>query len=305
MPPPGHVPRDLLSLEGPLGAAFAAEKPRRLNSSLLSGPIVAAAGCVEHDCCIAPLARPLLASLVEGYVRTANQWGKGSPMFGEARHVPVVRALLRLPAEDPQGAAALALGLSTRPAAQASVLRSIRTVATTDEPARATMRVIWPEIMESVLEPGPRTLDRDERLWDPVVEVLPEPEVPPGATDIDALLTAAAAGWPTLDETAPLIDRWLEIAPRSGAALSSLVGFVRTAPLDEQVGRGLVWIEIHVGGEWSADDRYPYMLFPWLDEVQEEVARRAGESRRLFLRVLDAMAAAGYSEAAKMQEREE
>ncbi len=199
----------------------------------------------------------------------------------------------------------MALALSTKPTARASVLKAIRAVATTDVVARATMRAVWPEIMEAVLELGPRRLKRDERLWDPLVEVLPEPQVSPGATDIDALLAAAAAGWPTLEEIAPLIERWLEIAPRSGVALSSLVGFVRTAPLDEQVGRGLVWIERFVGGEWSADDRYPYMLFPWLEEVREEVVRRGGKSRRLFLRIQDAMAAAGYSEAANMQEREE
>ena len=272
---------------------------------MLPGPIVAAAGCVEHDCCASAGARPLLVSLLDGYVHTAEQWGNGGPLFGEARHVPVVRALLRLPARDPAGVTGFALALSDEPAAQASALTAIRLIAATDEAARAQMRGFWPELMEAIIGHGPRSPDRDERLWDPLVEILPAPQVPSGATDIDGILAAAANGWPTLEEIAALIERWLAIAPRTGTALSSLVGFVRTAPPDEQVGRGLVWIERLVGGEWSADREYPYMLFPWLEEVRASVVDRGGESRRLFLRVLDAMAAAGYSEAGRMQEREE
>ena len=305
LPPPGQDSRELLNIEGPLGAALVERHPRDLDSSLLPGPIVAAAGCVDADCCASLDARSLLGVLLSGYGHTAEQWGKGGPPLGEGRHVEVVRALLRLPADDPEGAAAFALKLAAQPTAQASVLRAIRLVATADVDARAKMRALWPGLMEAIVGLGPRELDHGDRLWDPVVEIVPEPEAPPGTEDIDAVLAAAADGWLTFDEVAESVERWLEIAPRTGRALSSLVGFVRLAPPDEQVLRGLTWVDRLVGGEWPTGGSRPYLLFPWLRRLRSRVAERRGEPRRRYLRIVDAMATAGYSDAVKLQEQEE
>lgn len=120
----------------------------------------------------------------------------------------------------------------------------------------------------------------------------------------DATLKRARETWPDPDALTDLVSRWLPIAPGLPEAADGLVRLARCGSSAWQATTGLTWAEDLIGDNYTAIARRCYHLLSWLGELCPAVQGDAGATAR-WRRLIDGLAAAGDSRAARLQQAEE
>lgn len=300
--------RDYTRLHAPVVEALLSADEKDLARPRLSAALAMAARACTSAACLAADAVPLRDALLDAWARTSVHYGHEGYSTRPEEHVLVADALLAAADADPEllpRAISLLGGLTE---ATSDLLDACCTAAAYSRERRHQIGRAWPSLMASVLdhpapaEPDTRRQGSRERS-NVVAALIPSPRPVMFDKDMDATIRAAADGWPRVADLAALIDRWLPLAAGSGRAVDNLVRLLRTAPLDEQIDRGLPWIRSLVvrPGRTVTDS---FTVVGWLESIRGS-GRLAEGSRHHYDVVVDALATAGSLAAQQLQAEDE
>jgi hypothetical protein len=149
--------------------------------------------------------------------------------------------------------------------------------------------------------PQPEERSRDRDINEAIAALLPYPRVQMNDLDPDTSLQAAKEGWLELEVMDPLIARWTAFAAGIPECVDSMVGFLKTAPLDVQTSRGLDLATSVINGDFGAVARRTYYLVGWLEQLKSSRTLRGDALAKLQL-IVDGLAAHGDSRAAQLQQ---
>jgi hypothetical protein len=299
--------REYRQLDGPLTTALTNSPAKHLHLDRLGPPLIAACDAARSDCCIAPAAIPVREALLDAYARTAVLWGaEGYQHRNEAQYA-VTAALLAAPTHQPQPVLHLIRGLANQARALSETLTALAVVATYDEVARAQLRAVWPSIMTTVLDAadaGSNTL-YDSHWGDyALAALIPSPTMAISDTDPTTSINSARAGWPTPQDLADQITRWLPHAAGQRHAADNLIGLLQTVPLPQQAQIGLPWLCNVIIQNSSVSAHGTWLAVEWLTSLRDGHVLDT-TTRPLYDELVDALAADNYQEAVRLQKRDE
>lgn len=300
--------RQPLPLAEPALDALPGVAPGDLMLDWLTGPIIAAAGCAHSGCCVADVAVDALTKLLAAERRVLPHYIEKHYRRDDADREPVAAAMLAEAAAGRREALDTFLQeLRIHPESLGELLEDMMRVATYDEARRADLAVMWPTIMNSLLDAADAGIAlRGDRYLDdrPLAAVVPVPRPTTIDSDIDGRIQSAAAGWPTIGQLSPHLDRWLGHAVGSAHCVDSLVGFLRLHDAETQVDPGLRWVRQLVDGHAAAVASRSYLLTEWLEMLRAS-RRIPAKWKGMYQVLVDALAAAGDGRAQRLQAAEE
>lgn len=176
----------------------------------LLAPIIATTDCAAANNCATDAALALRASLLDAHRRAVVDYARRNyDLEDSAGVLAAPRSLLTI---DDGELARHSTYLVDQARALDSLLRGLATVATIDREMRAALARVWPRLMDLLLGlvgsghdvrtaqySGPRAF----------AALVPRPPPPRAATNIDALIQAAADGWPSLTSITTQVQQWL------------------------------------------------------------------------------------------------
>jgi hypothetical protein len=291
--------RSIVPLAAEVESALAGVPAHDLLVDRLVAPLVAAGACASSTCCAQAPARvfrdALLGALRDSVVYYAEQNYQGND-----ENDRLVAEVLLDAGEAPLLSHVRAATEHAR--ALDGLLRDLAVVATINAPQRQAFRAVWPSVMDAVLDAVADGRDiREERYGGAraFAGIVPRP-IPTGQeTDLAGTVQAAGKGWPTVAELQQRIDRWLPLAEGSPEAVDSLVGFLETAPLAEQIAR-LSWVTRIVSADFAEVANRSYYLPSWLERLRASGELDAGALGE-YQRMVDGLVAAGDSRALRLQ----
>jgi len=196
----------------------------------------------------------------------------------------------------------------TNPRALEAFLHDLSVTFTYDEGLRTSLNRVWRPIMEEALGQiagGVDLLgDGDWPRPQALAALLPIPRLRLGDPDPDATLNRAWESWPPVDEIADLVTRWIAIAEGVPEAVDAAGQLARCAPSEWQASTGLRWVEDLADGFYGAVSPISWLLIDWLEKVHSS-GYLNGDGAARWRRIVDGLAAAGDSGAARLQRLEE
>ncbi len=265
----------------------------------LVGPLVVAVACSASTCCTRDPALKLRDALVDAHGRGSVHYAEQNFHGTDDNDRLVAEVLL----EGDQDLLLQHVRIAVSHArALEKLLRNLAMAATADLSHRQAFSAAWPLVMDAVLDAIAEGRDvREERYGGAgaFASAIPRP-IPTGQEDdIDDVLQRAAEGWPTVAALEQRIERWLPLAEGSPEAADSLVSFLDTAPLPEQIRR-LPWVSRIVSADFDEIANRCHFLILWLESLRASGLldpSTLGEYQRL----VDGLAAAGDSRALRLQ----
>jgi hypothetical protein len=251
----------------------------------------------------------MLGALLPAHRRAALHWAEEHYSHPGNLHGPAAaRALAELAATgDPEPLAQHVLAFTANMDALANLLHGLANEFTYDESLRPSMPGTWRVVMNAALgelERDPGLLGYDHWAGTVLGGLLPGPELRLADSNPDATLKRAQENWLAPDTFADLISRWLPLARGYPGAADGLVKLARCGSLQWQVTTGLTWAEELIDGHYAAIAGRCFLMPSWLGEVRL-AARPHTEATARWQRIIDGLAAAGDSRAAKLQQAEE
>lgn len=301
--------RLITPIEEPYDETLAAIPTERLLLNRLTGPLITAIAAATSRSCVAQAARTMLGALLPAHRRASLHWAEEGYSHPGNQHGPAVaRALAELAASG--GTEPLTehvRAFTSNMDALATLLHDLAIEFTYNEALRPSLVRTWRPLMTGALrelERDPRLLDDDHWSGIALGSLLPGPDLRLEDTDPDATLKRARETWAAPDVFADLVSRWLPIAQGQPGAADGLVRLARCGTLTWQATTGLAWAEDQIGGRYPTIARRSFQLPTWLAEIRPHLHEGAGAVSR-WQRIVDGLAAAGDSRAAKLQQAEE
>jgi hypothetical protein len=300
--------RESEPLAGPYEETLPMVSTDHLYLNRLTHPLIAAWDASRSSACVAAAAGQLLPVLVETHRRVANLWAKeGYGHFGDRDRRRVAAVLVSAAAAgDPGYLRAHLSAFAANGAALQELLSDMSFVFTYDAELRKTLPAVWPGVMDEVLsawESGRLPAGRDHWRDYSIRHLLPTPKIDTGDTNIDATLDAARASWIEPDDLDAVVERWLRFAEREPMAVDAVVEFSKCASVAWQMSRGLELVERTIAGGYDEVASRMWHLAEWLKEIRYMGLQEDAMAR--WRRVVDGLAAAGDSRAARLQAAEE
>jgi hypothetical protein len=143
-------------------------------------------------------------------------------------------------------------------------------------------------------------LDRFRAL----AELVPRPAPATSDPDPTASISAAAEGWPSPQDLAAQIERWLPHAAGRWHAADSLIGLLRTTPPADQASVGLPWVHKIIVGTPRHHGMGTWLSVGWLDSLRNAQVLDAA-ALPLYVAIVDALAAEDFPGAVELQRRDE
>ena len=300
--------RESESLEGPYEETLPMVGTDSLYLNRLTHPLIAAWDASRSGACVAAAAGQLLPVLVETQRRVANLWAKeGYGHFGDRDRRRVAAVLVSAAAAgDPGYLWAHLSAFAANGAALQELLSDMSWVFTYDAGLRTTLPAVWPGVMDEVLrawESGRMPAGSDHWRDYSIRHLLPTPTIDIADTNGDATLEAARASWVEPGELDALVERWLQFAEREPMAVDAVVEFSKCATVAWQISRGLALVERTIAGGYDEVASRTWHLAEWLNRIRHIGLQEDAMAR--WRRVVDGLAAAGDSHAARLQAAEE
>jgi hypothetical protein len=303
--PPGR--RSRRRLDDLLASALAACPAGDLLLDSLAPPLIIACGAARSSCCMAATAHGLRDSLLDAYVRAAVHWGdEGYDQHHDDQYA-VAEAMLEAGAVEPRLLTTFAAGLARQPRALSETLRAMTVAATYSSCARAALKAAWPAVMTVILDAADVAAQVfDDRSWgdQALTELVPRPTPATSDSDPMAAISAARNGWPTPQELATQIERWLPRAAGHWNAADSLIGLLRTTPPADQARTGLPWVHTIIAGTRRSPGMGTFLSVEWLGSLRDASVLDAA-TWPLYGTLVDALAAENYPGAVELQRRDE
>ncbi len=296
-------------IEEPTAEALAGIPTSRLLLNRLTGPLITAAMAARGPSCVAQAARDLLGGLILAHRRATVHWAEEGYSWPGNQHGPAgARVLAELAAAgDTEPLTGHVRAFTASTGALASLLHDLATEFTYNQALRPALPATWRPLLAaalSELERDPGLLGHDHGSGSVLGGLLPGPDLRLDDSNPDATLKRARETWADPDAFADLVSRWLPIARGYPEAADGLVRLARCGSSAWQATTGLTWAEDLIEGCYTAIARRSYHLPSWLGEVRPAVQGDAGAAAR-WRRLVDGLAAAGDSRAARLQEAEE
>lgn len=293
-------------IRGPVAKALRAVHTDEILVPRLTGPIIAAAACARSGCCVAGHAAALLPALLAAHRRGAAHWADKHYDTDHDDRRSVAEVLLRLSGAGSDDELIRHVDVFVdHGQALEQLLDDVAQLATYDEVHRSALRRVWPRVIDQALKSISTERHRRRDRWHDraVAALVPSPRISMTDQDVDTTLTAARIGWPTPEELASRVERWLPLAIGDGWSVDALVGFLEGAPLPEQASRGLPWMLRLVDGHYESA-RGSFRLTSWLRRLRE-AAVLGVTTRPMYESIVDGLAAAGDHRAVALQQLDE
>jgi hypothetical protein len=293
--------RELAPLEDP-EAELADVPARDLLLEDLVAPIVATTDAARSICCVRDAVRTLRVALLDAHRRASAYYvTQNYRSLDVDSRLAVPRALLMFDDEELRQHLTT---LADEPRALGDLLRMLASVATVDAELRPTFRRVWPSVMDVVL--GLIEAGRDPREADyggerALAALVPRPLPPRWTSDGDAMVRAAATGWPTVTELSTRIERWLSLAAGEADSVESLLGFLDTQALASQVRPGLGWLATIVTADYDRIANRSFLLPAWLERVRGG-GLLDSEAMKLYQQLVDGLSAAKDGRVIRIQQ---
>lgn len=267
----------------------------------LLAPIIATTDCAVAGNCASATAVALRLALLDAHRRTIADNAKRKFDLNDSPGVLAVpRALLTINDGELEKHATF---LVDQARALDSLLRGLATVATVDRDMRTALAQVWPRFMDLLLDlvGGGHDL-RGDRYYGrrAFAALVPRPNPPRGATNIDALVHAAADGWPSLTSITEQMHRWVPLAAGHPESVDALVGFLEAQPTTTQLQPSLELMMTLTAADFAAIANRAHFLPSWLERVREHALREQA-SRKTYHRLIDGLAAANDGVARRLQ----
>jgi hypothetical protein len=296
-------------IQQPFEEALAAIPTDRLLLNRLIAPLVAAAAAASSRSCVAQTASAMLRALLPALRRSTLHWAEEQYSHPGNQHGPAAaRALAELAASgSTEPLTEHVRALTGNMNALATFLHDLAIEFTYNHVLMPSLTSTWRPLMDAALseiERDPGLLD-DDHHWTEVAlgSLVPGPDLRLEDTNPDATLRQAQQTWVSPDEFADLISRWIPIARGRSGATDGLVRLARCGTPRWQATTALAWTEDQIAGRYWAIARR-FSLFPtWLSEIRPHLQQDPEVAR--WRRIVDGLAAAGDSRAARMQQAEE
>jgi len=272
----------------------------------LTGPIIAVADCVRSSCCGAGDAAPLLQALLGVHRRGAAHWADKRYHTDHDDRRFVAEVLLKLAGSGRDQELIQHVDLfADHPHALEQLLDDLAQLATYDEGHRSALSAVWPRVMDQVLSAYDEGRGNRRDRWSDraVAALIPAPRISAADGELEATLVAARVGWPTPEELASRIERWLPLAAGEGWCVDALIGLLDVAPFPEQASRGLPWMLRLVEGHIESAQG-SFRLPSWLQRVRDAAVLDA-TTRPIYQRIVDGLAASGDHRAVELQQLDE
>jgi len=301
--------RLIAPVEEPFGETLAGIPADRLLLNRLTGPLITTAAAASSTSCTAEDARALLGALLPALQRATLHWAKEGYSHPGNQHGPAAaRALAGLAASGDTGPLTDHVrALTADTGALAAFLHDLATEFTYNQDLRPALTTTWCPLMVAALD----ELERDPGLlgddhWTGIVlgSLLPGPDLRVDDTDPDSTLKRARETWPDPAEFADLVTRWLPIARGYPGAADGLIRLARCGTLPWQASTALTWTEDLIAGHYPAIASRSFYLPTWLSEIRPATQASTAATAR-WRRIVDGLAAAGDSRAARLQQAEE
>lgn len=293
-------------LDGPLASALAACPAGDLLLHSLAPPVIAACDAARSGSCMAATARDVRDSLLDAYARAVVHWSDDG--YGEHDdQYALAEALLEAGAAEPRLVTKLVAGLTGQPRALAEALRDMMVAATYSASARAAMKASWQAVMNVILDAADAGGEVfEDRSWgdQALAETVPRPATAISDTNPMAAINAARGDWPSPQELAPQIERWLPRTVGHWHAADSLIGLLRTIPPADQASIGLPWVHRIIVGRRKGWGMGTFFSVEWLGSLRDAQVLDAG-TWPLYGALVDALAAENYPGAVELQRRDE
>lgn len=303
--PPGR--RGRRRLDGPLPPALAACPAGDLLLDSLAPPLIAACGAAQSTCCIAATAITVRDSLLDAYLRAAVHWGDNGYDQHDEDQYAVAQAMLEAGTAEPRLLTRFVAGLIGQARALSETLRAMTVAATYSSTARGTLKAAWPMVMTVILDAvddGSQVFD--DRSWgdQALAELIPRPAPATADSNPMAAISAARDGWPTPQELATQIARWLPHAAGHWHAADNLIGLLQTAPPADQARTGLPWVHEIIASPHRTHGMGTWLIVEWLASLRDAQILDAA-TWPLYGTLVDALAAENYAGAVDLQRRDE
>jgi hypothetical protein len=303
--PPGR--RSRRRLDGPLASALASCPAGDLLLDSLAPPLIAACGAAQSSCCMAVTARGVRDSLLDAYIRAAVHWGdEGYDQHHDDQYA-VAEAILEAGAAEPRLLTTFVAGLVSQPRALSEKLRAMTVAATYSSNARAALKAAWQAVMTVILDAADAGAQVfEDHSWgdQALAELVPRPASATSDGDPMAAISAARNGWPTPQELATQIERWLPHAVGHWHAADNLIGLLQTTPLADQARIGLPWVHKIIASPRRSLGMGTWLSVEWLGSLRDAQVLDAA-TWPLYGTLVDALAAENYAGAVELQRRDE
>lgn len=297
--------RTIVSVAQPLEENLRAVSTTDLILERLTPSLLVFLGCAASSCCVSRDAQKLRDALSDAYIRVRLRYADEHYRVDDADDQALAEYLLYH--QNTDLVPAFVRGLSSNGLALKGFLNDLAIVATNDPARRSVFRGLWPTVMKAALAPVPKPSDpayEDWARYSTASAIIPRPTRKMNERNIDAVLAAAAEGWPTISELAEHIRGWVDTATGEPECTNALTGFLDTTPLRDQAGPGLSWVFERVIRSFGQFVGRSAVLLEWLDKVRAS-GQLTQEGSQLVRKIVDGLVAAGDLRAVQVQARAE
>jgi hypothetical protein len=257
--------------------------------------------------CISDRARELREPLVSAWARAASHWAERNYHRRPEHDAALAAAFLRwAEREGSQVIIELAERLGTSIDPISNYLDSLIIVATHETEYVSVLTDAWPRLMElgfkTLRSDGYRMGIRDEERL--VSHLVPAPSVFGCSDDSGAAIEKARSHWFPLQAVSSHITEWLAVAEGRMFAVDSLVGFLQTLPIRDQLQSGLDWVRTLLVNDDGTASTSGFLLVGWLGTMREPAAVEES-ARRTYRTIVDALVLSNFKGARALQRLDE
>jgi hypothetical protein len=297
---------DIQPITGDVVAQLRDAPDRKLMLTYIEPAAICAMDASRTATCIKPKAAHLRDALLQAYARSASVWAEQNYRHQKEQGAAFASAVLRWAIHAGQERI-IEIGamLSNSPGALADYLDALVMASTYETGFVPSLSAAWPKLMEIGLLRF-RKPDKIEHRYTATRELdslIPSPRTSGYFEDPEPVLKKARTQWLPPTAISEHLEEWLRYAHGDMHAVDTLVGFLQTRPLPEQVRTGLEWIHKIVIDDDRTAAACGFLLVSWLRTIRSSVVEQA--PKRWYREIVDALVLGRYVGARELQALDE
>ncbi|WP_280424408.1 hypothetical protein [Nocardia carnea] len=259
--------------------------------------------------CLEGAVNELWAPLWDAHRRgLAHWWKEGYDHQEHITHEPIAQRMIQIALDGDRGTVEAHIATFAANSQSLHMLfDGFKTVFTYNRQLRQSIADFWPWALESALDNiNNRTEVPSQDNWFDYMTaaLLPTPHARSWDPDIDGTLSQCRESWLEPSALGTLGDRWLRLARWEPKAVDAVIKFAKCAPLQWQTTTALAWIESIIDGRYDRIANHLWLLEEWLTELRGR-GTVVGNTKSLYHRIVDGLAAAGDRAAVRIQQLDE
>jgi hypothetical protein len=295
----------------PITADISTSLAQAADDDLILDLIAATMGSVidiaSQPSCIGDRVRELREPLLDAWARASSHCAERNYHRRPEHDAALAAAFLRWAERDgAQVIIALADRIRASVDALSKYLDSLIIVVTHETDFVSVLTDAWPRLMEIGFEAlrsgGYGTGIRGQESL--LGHLIPAPSVFGCSYDSGAAIEKARSHWLPLQAVSSHITEWLAAAEGRMFAVDSLVGFLQTLPIRDQLHSGLAWIRTLVVDDDGTASTSGFLLVGWLGTMREPAAVEES-ARRTYRTIVDALVLSNFTGARALQQLDE